>query len=102
MLWLIGHVIATGVTDVAPFTPVLSVIPVAGPIITTVIGAISAVEGLVPQSGAGAAKKQAVTTVVNAAAPGIDPAALSTAIDQIVAAFNALAAATSALQKPAA
>lgn len=97
----IGHVVKTGVADIEPFAPVIAAIPVAGGPISAVIGAIGAVESLIPQPGSGAAKKQAVTTVVNAAAPGIDPTALSSAIDQIVAAFNAIATASANLQKQA-
>jgi hypothetical protein len=94
----IGHVVKTGVADTAPFEGIIGAIPVAGPAITTVLGAITAVEGLVPQAGTGPAKKAAVTTVVNAANPGIDPAALSAAIDAIVAAFNQIATASATLK----
>jgi hypothetical protein len=100
VLGSIGHVVKTGVADVMPFEPAIAAIPVAGGPIVAVLSAITAVEGIVSKSGAGTAKKAAVTAVVNAAAPGIDPAALSTSIDQIVAALNALTKAEQAL-KPA-
>ena len=92
----IGHVLSVGVADASKFSPAISAIPVAGPLITTVLGAVTAVEGLIPQSGAGAAKKAAVTAITNAAVPGVDASALSTLIDQVVAGLNTLAAAHSA------
>lgn len=97
----IGHVFKTGVGVADQLAPEIAAIPVAGAPIVAVLGAITAMEQLIPQSGAGAAKKQAVTTVVNAASPGIDPATLSTAIDQIVAAFNAIDTVIAALNKAA-
>jgi len=97
----IGHVVATGAADMAPFEPAIAAIPVAGAPIATVIGAITAVEGLVPHAGAGPAKKAAVTSVVTAAIPTIDPVALSSAIDQIVTALNAMSKASVALSTKA-
>lgn len=93
VLKAIGHTIEGGVAAVQPFAPVLSAIPVAGPVITTVLGAITAAENLIPQAGQGQTKKGVVTSIVNAAVPGIDPAALSIAIDDIVNSLNAIEAA---------
>ena len=89
----IAHVI-TGVTAVAtPLEPIISAIPVAGPIAVTILGAITAAEGLITTASTGAVKKSVVTAVVNAQHPGVDANSLSAAIDKIVAAMNALNAA---------
>ncbi len=93
VLKTIGHFVAIGAAGIAPAAPALGAIPVAGPIITTVLGAIAAVEQLIPQLGVGAIKKQIVTNIVSTAVPGVDTTALSPVIDEIVAAMNALAAA---------
>jgi hypothetical protein len=99
VLKTIGHVLQVGVTDAKPFLPIVaSVVPGAAPIVTTVLGAIGAAESLIPQEGAGAVKKSVVTTITNAAAPGIDQTTLSSATDEIVAALNKLAAAFAALE----
>jgi hypothetical protein len=93
----IGHGIQVGVSDASAFSGIIGSIPVVGAPIDLALNAITAVEKLVPASGNGAAKKTAVTALVNAATPGIDPTTLSNAIDAIVAALNALEAATSKL-----
>lgn len=76
----------------APDATTIASIPVVGAPAALIIQAIIAMEKLVPQSGAGAAKKTAVTAVVNAVAPGISPAILSSVIDELVAQYNAQAA----------
>jgi hypothetical protein len=86
----IGHVIGVGAVAVTPFDPEIEAIPGFGPAIVAVLGAIAGVEKMVPQSGAGAAKKPIVTSIVNLSNPGLDPTKLSKAIDDIVAAMNAL------------
>jgi hypothetical protein len=98
----IGHVIGTVVTDAKPLTPIISAIPVAGPIATTILGAIAAAEGLITTVSSGAVKKSVVTAVVNAQHAGVNQSWLSATIDQIVAALNALNAALSSVQPPAA
>lgn len=96
VLHSIGHALSVGVADLTKAAPVLTAIPVAGPLITTVLGAVSAVEGLIPQTGAGTAKKAVVTAIANAAVPGVDASALSSLIDQVVTGLNTLAAAHTA------
>ena len=85
----IGHVFETGIGEASKLSGVISLIP-GGSLINTVVSSITAVEQLIPATGAGAAKKAAVTTIVNAAQPGIDQSKLSAVIDQIVAALNSL------------
>ena len=89
----IGHVlgIVTGVEST--FAPVIGAIPVAGPIINTIFGAVTAAENLVTSASSGAVKKQVVTAIVNAQHPGLDASSLSSKIDQVVAAMNALSSA---------
>jgi hypothetical protein len=93
----IGHALQTGVTDVTPVLQVASTIPALGTIPTIVLGAITTVEGLVTTAGNGAAKKSAVTTIVNAVSPGINQVDLSAAIDAIVSGLNAVEAAISTI-----
>ncbi len=99
-LSVIQH-IWSGITSVvnvaAPYESTIAAIPVVGGPAAIIIGAILAAEKIVPQPGNGAAKKTAVTALVNAAAPGITPATLSQAIDELVAALNAVQAATAKL-----
>jgi hypothetical protein len=90
--------VAENIANVAqPLEPLIGLIPVAGGPINLILNAMIAAEKLVPATGNGAAKKTAVTTLVNAAAPGIPATTLSTAIDEIVTALNALNAAASKL-----
>lgn len=93
----IGHVLGVASTVETQFAPVIGAIPVAGPVINTIFGAIVAAENLITVASQGAAKKAVVTAVVNAQAPGLDPSHLSTVIDQVVAAMNALAAAVASI-----
>lgn len=86
----IGHIFTATTNAIAPLAPAIETIPGWGSVFGTVFGAIVAVEHLVPQDGAGAAKKAAVTSIVQAAQPGVDTTALSSAIDNFVAALNAL------------
>lgn len=58
---------------------------------------IVGIEHLVPASGQGAAKKAAVTALVNAQAPGIPPNTLESVIDGFVAGLNSLQAAEAKL-----
>lgn len=92
VLKTIGHDFGIGVAVATKLEPVIGEIPVVGAPINLVLNAITAVEQLVPTAGAGAAKKSAVTTLVNASTT-IDPAVLSAVIDDVVSALNALAAA---------
>ena len=88
VLKTIGHGILVGVGEAQKLSQIISAIPVIGGPAELVINAIMAVEALVPQSGQGVAKKAAVTSIVTSTTPSIDPAALSQAIDDIVAALN--------------
>lgn len=97
VLKAIGRGIETFASLAAPALPEIGLIPVAGPAISAVVQGIVAMEKILPQSGVGAAKKAAVTAIANAAAPGLDQATLSTAIDEIVAALNQMAAAEAKL-----
>ena len=92
----IGQVLGGVTTVEAQFAPIVGAIPVAGPIINTIFGAIAAAEGLITSASQGAVKKSIVTAVVNAQHPGaIDANTLSNKINQIVAAMNALSVALS-------
>jgi hypothetical protein len=93
----IGHGIETGISDAQALSPVLSVIPVIGAPAVLALNAITAVEKLLPSTGNGAAKKAAVTALVTAAAPQIPATTVSSSIDAIVAALNALKTATEPL-----
>ncbi len=93
VLKTIGHVFVTGTAVATSVEPLIGAIPVAGPIAVTILNAITAAEGLITTAANGAVKKQVVTAVVNAQHPGVDQSHLSTTIDQVVAAMNALAAA---------
>ena len=88
----IGGFIRKGTGIVAPFAPIVEAIPTIGPIFGTVFAAIVAVESIVPNGATlpGSAKKAAVTTLVQAAHPSVDSQGLSTGIDAIVSALNAL------------
>ena len=97
----IGHVFGKVVTVADKLDPLISAIPVFGPIAVAVLNAITTVEGLIPTTGSGAAKKAIVTSAVNAQVPGINSMVLSSAIDAIVAAFNDLQTAVIALDPPA-
>jgi hypothetical protein len=97
----IGHVFGAVATAATPLEPLIGAIPVAGPIADTVLSAITAAEGLVTTASQGAAKKAVVTAVVNAQHPGVDQSALSTTIDQVVAAMNALSTALASIPAPA-
>lgn len=70
--------------------PILTLIPGVGTIAGTVLNTVVAVEQLVTTSNSGAAKKAAATTIVNTIHPGLNQADLSTYMDAVVAALNAL------------
>ena len=94
----IGHGISVGVAAAQPLEPLIGSIPVVGAPVNAVLGAITGIEQLFPQSGMGAAKKTAVTALVSAAVPSVTAAPnLSTIIDELVAALNALSAAAAKL-----
>ena len=91
----IGKGFEVGVGEASKLSGVISLIP-GGSLVNTVISSITAVEQLIPGTAQGTAKKAAVTTIVNAAQPGVDQSKLSAVIDQIVAALNSLASAVPA------
>jgi hypothetical protein len=93
----IWHGITVGVNAAEPYASQISAIPIVGAPASIIINSIFAAERLVPTSGNGAAKKAAVTALANAASPGIPPATLSTAIDELVSALNALSSAAAKL-----
>lgn len=105
----IGGVFGKVTAVVQPLEPAIAAIPVYGPAFDTIFNTVVSVEGLFAgaASGLGAAKKSVVTQVVAATVPAAQqpaPATLSTTIDEIVAALNALQAAqakASAPQPPA-
>ena len=84
-----GIEVGVGIAGSPALAPVIGLIP-GGSIISSILKAIVAAENLVPASGAGAAKKVAVAALVQAQHPAVDPKALSSAIDTIVAALNQL------------
>ncbi len=96
VLKTIGHVIGGLPAAVAPLNPLIAAIPVAGPLAVTILGAVAAAENLVQAANSGPVKKSIVTAIVNANHPGTDQATLSTTIDKIVAAMNALSVALGA------
>lgn len=102
VLKAIGHGIGVVVADAVPLEPAIGSIPVVGAPADLVINAIAAVEKLIPGSGNGAAKKAAVTSIVSATNPTVDAATLSTTIDDVVAAFNAISTAVAKLKPSAA
>lgn len=81
----------------APAETEIAMIPLVGGPMALVLQAITAMEKILPQSGAGAAKKTAVTAIVNAAHPGLEQSTLSAAIDAVVAGLNQIAAAQATL-----
>lgn len=83
-----GSLVATKV--IGPAEPLIAMIPGVGTIATTVINAIGTLENLVPQDGAGAAKKTAIIAIINAIHPGLDQVKLSADIDEIVKVLNML------------
>lgn len=93
----IWHGVSTAANFAAPDAAAIASIPIVGGPAALIIQAIVAAEKLVPVNGQGAAKKTAVTAIVNAAQPGIDPSTLSTVIDELVAGLNALQAASAKL-----
>lgn len=96
----IGGVFGKVNSVVAPLEPVIAAVPVYGPAFDTIFNAVVSVEGLFAGAvSAGAAKKSVVTTVVNAALPAaqaVPAPTLSTTIDEIVTALNALQTAQAA------
>ena len=97
----IGHFFTEGVAVAVKAEPILNLIPGIGPEAVLAINTVAGIENLVESAAAGLAKKAAVTAVVTAAAPSVDQATLSTVIDEIVAGFNAIAAAAAKLNPPA-
>lgn len=93
----IWHGIEGAANFAAPFAGEIATIPIVGGPAAIILNAIIAAEKIVPAAGNGAAKKTAVTALVNAATPGIPAATLSTVIDELVAALNAANAATAKL-----
>ncbi len=87
ILKTIGKDIGIGAQFAAP---ILSLIPGVGTVAGTVLNSIVAVEQLVTASGTGAAKKAAATTIINTVHPGLNQTELSTTVDAVVAALNAL------------
>ena len=75
-------------------TPIITALdPPAGVLLGLIFNSIVAIEQLVPEKGAGAKKKPLVVGILGA--NGIqDPAAFGAAIDGLVAALNAVAAAS--------
>ena len=71
--------------------------PLYGGPVQSILSMVVALESMFPHGGMGIAKKAAVTAVVAAAHPTLDAPTLSTAIDGIVAALNALQAAAAKL-----
>lgn len=88
----IGHVVTGVAATATAFSPAIGAVPVAGPIAVTILGAITAAEGLITTASQGAAKKAVVTAVVNAQHTDVNQTQLSATIDAIVAAMNALQA----------
>lgn len=68
------------------------------PFATTLLAAMQAFEGLLPQSGKGPIRKQLVTTVVNDQHPTVDTATLGALIDELVSTGNAFQAALAKVQ----
>ena len=101
----IGGVSGKVTAVVQPLEPVIAAIPVYGPAFNTIFNTVVSVEGLFAGvASAGATKKSFVTTVVNATVPAaqaVPAATLSTTIDEIVAALNALQAAQVKAATPA-
>ena len=91
-----GIEVGVGIATSPGIAPIISVLP-GGSIISSILQAILAAEKLVPASGNGPAKKVAVTALVTAQHPTVEPAKLSTAIDTIVAALNQLEVAAAAV-----
>lgn len=89
-LQTIGKYIGIGLGVVKPFVPMIDAIPTVGPIFDTVFSVITMLEGLIPDSGQGAAKKALAVPIVAAAHPGVSPTAIGSLIDDMVAALNAL------------
>lgn len=86
----IFHVAEVGAAVVTPFAPQLEAIPGFGSIFGIVYEGILVAEQLVTTPSSGPAKKAVATSITNAMAPGLDPAAISNAIDLIVQALNHL------------
>jgi hypothetical protein len=99
VLKAIGHGVLVGLGAAEKLSPEIAMIPMIGAPASAILSAIAAVEQAIPNGG-GAAKKTAATTLVNATAPGIDPATLSSTIDSVVAGLNTLTAALAALKAP--
>jgi hypothetical protein len=102
----IGSVFGRVAQVVTPLEPAIAAVPVYGPAFNTVLNAVVGVEALFvgateSPNTVGAAKKIAVTAIVNATTSAtIDATVLSTAIDQIVTALNMLQAAQAAVAPP--
>ncbi len=103
MSWLsvlnsIGGGIHTGVAVATPFAPVLSAIPGFGPVFATVLTAMTTAQALIPQEQA-EKRLPVVVATVNAAHPGIDQAALTQNIEQLLVALKGMQAAAAATAK---
>jgi hypothetical protein len=89
---------------VTPLEPVIGIIP-GGGAFNAIFNAVVNTEAIFQGAASGtasAAKKAVATTIVNATSPApIEPAVLSTGIDQVVSALNSLHAASIPLTPPA-
>lgn len=87
----VGHDTVKVTQAIAPYAPAIATLPGVGGPFGFIFGTIVHVEQLVGEiAKKGADKKAAVTAMVLLAYPGIDKAALSSAIDGIVKILNDL------------
>ena len=105
VLQSINSVFTTKINPVVTsLEPAIGAIPVYGPAFDAIFNTVVAVESLFAGLGGattGVAKKTVATTVLAAVAPAIPAATVSSTIDEIVAALNALQAVQAKVSVPA-
>lgn len=108
ILKVIGHELDVAVMDAAPFEPLIAKVPSFGPMAATALGAVIAVEKLIPGSLMGSAKKTAALAIVSGAHPHAPLSAAASGpdaerlIEAIVLALNTFAGELAKLDAPAA
>lgn len=87
----IGHGIDKATDIIAPFAPLIGTLPVIGGPFGLIFGLVTQAENLVSTDSSGADKKAAVIAFVKLKYPKLDPALVSTEIDNLVGVLNRLA-----------
>jgi len=91
ILHKIGHGVEVATDAITPWAPLIGSLPVIGGPFGLIFGLITQAEHLVSTDSSGADKKAAVIAFVKLKYPKLDPALVSTEIDNLVGILNRLA-----------